>query len=56
LLPGIGPRRAALIVERRASDGPYRSLADLRDIAGLPRATVERLMPHLYVAPERTPR
>jgi competence protein ComEA len=52
LLPGIGKRRAELIVERREKK-PFSSLEDLGRIKGL-HAWVQRLRPHLAVSGDTT--
>ncbi|MFQ5844616.1 MAG: ComEA family DNA-binding protein [Planctomycetota bacterium] len=43
LLPGIGPVRAAAIVETRSRDGPFRRLEELRRVPGIGPHTVEGL-------------
>jgi competence protein ComEA len=50
-LPGIGPAKAAAIVAERRRGGPYASLEDLRRVPGLGPTTIERLAPHLALAP-----
>ncbi len=47
LLPGIGPRRAELIIQRRTDKGPFRSVWELQEIKGISKRTVERLEPLL---------
>ena len=42
-LPGIGPARAAAIVETRRRDGPFRRVEDLQRVPGIGPRTVERL-------------
>lgn len=46
-LPGIGATRAAAIVAFRDSVGPFRQLADLRQVPGLPASIVARIAPLL---------
>ncbi len=48
-LPGIGPARAAAIVQDRLLNGPYRTLSDLARVPGIGPASTERLAPHLYL-------
>ncbi len=48
VLPGIGPRRAAAIVQARR-DAPYRSVEDLTRVFGVGRRTVERLAPWMAI-------
>ncbi len=43
LLPGIGPARAARIVEYRTAHGPFRTLGDLARVPGMSRDCVEKL-------------
>ncbi|HYC30824.1 MAG TPA: helix-hairpin-helix domain-containing protein [Gemmatimonadales bacterium] len=42
-LPGIGPTRAASIVQYRASHGPFRSVHDLGQVAGIGPAALARI-------------
>lgn len=42
-LPGIGPSRAAAIVEHRESAGPFQTPGDLRAVPGIGEATFQRL-------------
>lgn len=42
-LPGIGPARAAAIVETRRRDGPFQRVEDLQRVPGIGPQTVERL-------------
>lgn len=46
-LPGIGPARARAIVAFRDSAGPFRHVADLRRVPGLPTTVADRLIGHL---------
>lgn len=46
-VPGIGPAIAARIVELRALDGPYASLDELLDVAGMTQARLDRARAHL---------
>lgn len=56
-LPGIGPRRARLIIGEREKR-PFASLEELRRVPGIGPKTLEKLRPHIMVqpAPLRTPR
>ena len=49
-LPGIGPGKAAAIIEARRDD-PFHSAEELTRVPGLGPVTVERLKPHLRFAP-----
>ncbi len=42
-LPGIGPTRAASIVQYRASHGPFRSVEDLSQVSGIGPAALARI-------------
>ena len=46
-LPGIGPARARLIVERQALDTPLRSGEEIRKAVKLPRRWLARVAPFL---------
>ncbi|MEE9295240.1 MAG: helix-hairpin-helix domain-containing protein [Phycisphaerae bacterium] len=46
LLPGIGPRLAARIVEERRTEGSFASLDELMRVPGLGPRLVERLRPY----------
>ncbi len=48
-LPGIGPARAAAIVEYRELHGPFAVPGDLRGVSGIGEATFQRLAPLVVV-------
>ena len=48
-LPGIGPARAASIVQYRAQHGPFQTLDDLGQVPGIGAAAVARLRDHVAV-------
>lgn len=48
-LPGIGPSRAAAIVEHRERHGPFTAPGDLRDVPGIGEATFQRLAERVVV-------
>jgi competence ComEA-like helix-hairpin-helix protein len=48
-LPGIGPARAASIVQYRARHGPFRSVEDLGRVPGVGPAALARVRDHLVV-------
>jgi competence protein ComEA len=49
MLPGIGPAKAAAIVEDRERNGPFQSVGDLDRVKGFGAKTVEKLEPYLAV-------
>lgn len=48
-LPGIGPSRAAAIVEHRERNGPFAVPGDLRGVPGIGEATFQNLAPLVVV-------
>ena len=48
-LPGIGPARAASIVQYRAQHGPFQSLDELGRVPGMGAAAVARVREHVAV-------
>lgn len=48
-LPGIGPSRAAAIVQHREQHGPFRAPGDLREVSGIGEATFQNLAPLVVV-------
>ncbi|MGE4532336.1 MULTISPECIES: ComEA family DNA-binding protein [Halomonas] len=42
-LPGIGPSKAAAIIEDREANGPYESAQDLTRVSGIGEGTVANL-------------
>jgi competence ComEA-like helix-hairpin-helix protein len=48
-LPGIGPTRAASIVQYRAQHGPFRSVEELGRVPGMGPAALARVRDHLAV-------
>ena len=48
-LPGIGPARAASIVQYRAQHGPFQSVDDLGRVPGMGAAAVARVREHVAV-------
>lgn len=47
LLPGIGPKYAALIAEYRQNNGPFESVQELAKIPGIGPKTVNKLSQYL---------
>jgi competence protein ComEA len=50
-LPKVGPALAQRIVDRRASHGPFRTMADLDSVPGVGPALLRDAGPHLALAP-----
>lgn len=48
-LPGIGPSKAAAIVEYRDKNGPFGSVEDLTQVSGIGAKTVEALRSEVTV-------
>ncbi|WP_423407461.1 helix-hairpin-helix domain-containing protein [Heyndrickxia sp. MSNUG] len=42
-LPGIGPSKAEAIIENRETNGPYKTIEDLKNISGIGDKTFEKL-------------
>jgi competence ComEA-like helix-hairpin-helix protein len=47
LLPGIGPVKAAAIIESRTKNGPFHSVDDLTRVLGIGEKTATKLLPWL---------
>lgn len=56
LLPGIGPSRAAAIIESRNTQGPFRTVEDLARVRGIGPATVEGVRPYVRIEPVSEPK
>ena len=50
LLPGIGPSRAAAIIDNRTAMGPFRTVEDLARVRGIGPATVEGVRPYVTLS------
>ncbi|PLR72699.1 MULTISPECIES: helix-hairpin-helix domain-containing protein [Bacillus] len=46
-IPGIGPSKAAAIIEYRETEGPFQSLEDLMQISGIGEKTFEKLKSYI---------
>ena len=53
-LPGIGPKTAALIVEYRQKNGPFKKVEDLMNIRGIGEKNFLKLKPQITVAPSKS--
>ncbi len=51
LLPRIGPAMAQRILDYREVHGPFQTVEDLLNIAGIGPATLEQLRPHVTLVP-----
>jgi competence ComEA-like helix-hairpin-helix protein len=51
LVPGIGPKTAAAIVNFRRKSGPFRRVDDLLAIKGISKRKLEELRPYVTVVP-----
>ena len=50
-LKGIGQAKAQVIVAYREKNGPFKSVDDLRQVSGIGDKLLEKLRPHVTVAP-----
>lgn len=48
-LPGVGPAKAAAIVEYRETNGPFKSIDDLKNISGIGDKTFDKLKDQIDV-------
>jgi competence protein ComEA len=48
-LPGIGPSKAAAIIEFRNTSGPFKTIDDLKNISGIGEKTFEKLKDSILV-------
>jgi competence protein ComEA len=48
-LPGIGPVKAQSIIDYRTTNGPFRSIEDLKNVSGIGDATFEKLKEKITV-------
>ncbi len=49
MLPGVGEKMAQRIIQHRQTNGPFRSVDELRRISGIGPAVLERIRPYLRV-------
>ena len=50
-LPGVGPVRAASIVEYRVQNGPFQSVAELAAVEGIGMGVLAQVQEYLFVSP-----
>jgi len=55
VMDGVGPAKAAAIIEHRRVHGPFRSVDQLIDVRGIGLATLERNRSRLVVGPAQAP-
>ncbi|MGA7852741.1 MAG: helix-hairpin-helix domain-containing protein [Candidatus Acidiferrales bacterium] len=53
LVPGIGPKTAAAIVDFRRKSGPFRRVEDLLAIKGISNRKLEEMRPYVTFVPPR---
>ncbi len=56
LLPGVGEKRAAAIIDVRTSKGGFKTVEELVEVKGVGVNLLERLRPHLTVSGKTTAR
>ena len=54
-LPGIGPAKAAAIVQHRTQNGPFKNLSDLDAVSGIGPATLANITPMVVFASDGKP-
>lgn len=54
MLPGVGEKRAASIIEIRSSKGGFKSVDEIVEVKGVGDALLQRLRPHLTLSGKTT--
>ena len=54
MLPGVGEKRAAAIIEIRSSKGGFKNVEEIVDVKGVGDALFQRLRPHLTLSGKTT--
>ena len=54
MLPGVGEKRAAAIIDVRTSKGGFKSVDEIVEVKGVGASMLERLRPHLSVSGKTT--
>ena len=54
LLPGIGPARAAAIIEHRVAKGPFAKVDDLVQVSGIGDKALAQIKPHCVLKGKTT--
>ena len=54
MLPGVGEKKAAAIIEKRSSKGGFKKLEEIVEVKGVGDAMLERIRPHLTLSGKTT--
>jgi competence protein ComEA len=56
MLPGVGEKKAAAIIEVRSAKGGFKAIEEIVEVKGVGDALLERLKPHLTLSGKTTAR